>query len=241
MDLAPNELKLFHDHVLSEYPKEACGLVIDSKYHVCHNAAANPLTDFRITAAELLKHTSHGAVIQAVLHSHPRGPTFPTDRDPEWPSHTDMVNWIAGRRPWGIISTDGVGVSDILWLDDSRRAPLLDRKFIHGVQDCYSLVRDYFLLEKGIDLPNFPRGWDWWSHGEDHYMKNFKQAGFKPIDRKDARPGDCILYKIRGPVVHHAAVITGDNTILHHLTRRRSCYQARSDWARFEVMTVRHE
>jgi cell wall-associated NlpC family hydrolase len=151
-----------------------------------------------------------------------------------------MVEWIADTIPWGIVSTDGKDISPVLWMDDNRREPLMNREFISGVQDCYSIVRDYYLLERGIEIKNFPRSFDWWQVGEDHYSKNFENAGFKAIPRNKATTGDVLLYKIRSAVICHASVLTGPNTILHHLVKRKSCLQKRSDWARFEALAVRY-
>lgn len=239
MKISPEALLSFKEHVLEEYPREAVGVLQNDKYLRCSNTANNSTTNFILSATELLSIRQNGP-IQAVLHSHPYDPMNPPLVEAHWPSHQDMVAWLEDSIPWGIVSTDGVGISQILWLDDEPK-DLLDRQFIHGVSDCYSLVRDYYAQKLNIRLKNYPRGWDWWHSGEDHYLKNFQDAGFVEIPRKDARVHDVLLYKIQSPVVCHASVITGKDTILHHLVRRKSCVQARSMWQRFEVLAVRHE
>ena len=241
MQLTPQALQAFQAHVLAEYPREACGVIVGEDYHAVHNASATPEKDALIRAVDLLRIEAEIGPVRAILHSHPYKLSTPMLHSPEWPSHVDMQQWIASGLPWGIVATDGSGTTPVLWLDDNERPPLLNRDFQHGVADCYALVRDYFHFERGIELPNFPRGWDWWHSGEDHYIKNFQSAGFRVIQKDEAVPGDCVMYKIKSSVVNHAAVITGPDTILHHLIRRKSCYDSKSKWDGLAEHYVRYK
>ena len=83
------------------------------------------------------------------------------------------------------------------------QAPLLGRQFFHGVLDCYTLVRDWYSREAGIELPDFERADDWWNQGQDLYMEQFAQAGFSRIpDAAQILPGDVILMAVRSPVAN---------------------------------------
>ncbi|MDP4299934.1 NlpC/P60 family protein [Leptothrix discophora] len=184
----------------------------------------------------------HGR-IEAYLHSHPYDSSRPfndTHYRPEWASHRDMEMWIALGVPFGIVATDGHGCSDVLWYDDRNRAPLEGREFVHGLHDCYSIIRDYYLSELQIDLPNFPRGWGWWNEGQNLYLEGFEQAGFQEIPRQEARVGDCIIYKIGTAYPNHASVIVGPDAILHHLIDRLSRVEKKSRWSRHEALAVRY-
>ena len=116
------------------------------------------------------------------------------------------------------------------------RAPLLGRMFFHRVLDCYTLVRDYYQRERGIELLDFEREDDWWHKGQDLYMQGFERAGFAPLARGEAlQPGDVILMQVRSPVANHAGVYLGHtglqeqpglhpvpHAMLHHLYGRLS-------------------
>jgi len=50
-----------------------------------------------------------------------------------------------------------------------------NRPFIHGIFDCYTLIRDFFRREHNILLPtNIQRTWEWWLQGENLYLDNAK-------------------------------------------------------------------
>jgi proteasome lid subunit RPN8/RPN11 len=227
-------------HVLSVYPNEAVGVLINGKFHPCVNTSPIPGQTFRVAAEELgALEVWHGP-LQAMLHSHPVISSSPPKWDPRWPSTRDMDDWLKGSIPWGIVSTEGENVSDPVWLDEANPEPLLGREFIHGINDCYSIIRDWF-KEQGVLLPNYARGMEWWNRGLDLYWQNFKDAGFSVIKREEVQVGDVALMQVRSPVVNHAAIVTGNNEILHHLFHRLSCNDRLDTWERVITAYVRYD
>ena len=59
-------------HAILEYPKEACGLLVDGKYWPCQNVADDPEVNFVLNAADYMEAMLSGT-IEAVVHSHPLG------------------------------------------------------------------------------------------------------------------------------------------------------------------------
>lgn len=61
-------------HVASEYPKEACGLIIQSgntqKYICCRNIADNPTETFTMSPEDKKATEALGEIIM-IIHSHP--------------------------------------------------------------------------------------------------------------------------------------------------------------------------
>lgn len=227
----------FRNHVLSEFPKEACGLLVNGRYIKSQNVSDVPELMFKIDNKLLMKYDGK---IQAVLHSHPYQLGTKQNWDPVWPSETDMANWMNGDIPWGIVSTDGEGISKIVWLDDNVIQPLLGREFVHGVTDCYAIIRDYFRLNKGITLMNGAREMNWWDAGADHYSKNFIEAGFVEIPRNEATIDDVALFQVRSPVVNHAAIISGPDEIIHHMFHRLSSVDSLRKWDKQIVRYIRY-
>ena len=74
----------------------------------------------------------------------------------------------------------------------AERPPLLERPFIHGSWDCYGLIRDWYLQERGISLPDFPREDNWWTRGVTLYVRHSAEA--RPAPNAAQLPvGDVIL------------------------------------------------
>ena len=227
----------FIQHSLKEFPKEACGVVVNDSYIPCKNIATDPEKNFQISAIELASIAAQHGKVQAVLHSHPM--VGRSKWPAQWPSHHDMVQWLKGDIPWGIVATEGENCSPLVWMDEATIAPLEGREFVHGVWDCYSTVRDWYRVERGVTVPNFPRGMEWWDKGANHYEDNFEKAGFIEISRDELQIGDAVLMRVKSPVINHAAVVTGSNQIIHHLFHRKSGFDDFNKWERFYAKYVR--
>lgn len=99
-----------------------------------------------------------------------------------------------------------------------------NRPFIHGLFDCYTLVRDYYKRNFNIFLPtNIQRDWEWWQKGENLYLENAKDCSFE--EAHEIKKHDVLLMKINSPVPNHAAIYIGDGKILHHMSGRFSTVQ----------------
>lgn len=201
-------------HAKAVYPREACGLLVIRKgrevYFSCRNIGVG--TDqFVIHPEDYAQADSEGEIV-GVVHSHPNLP--PT------PSQADRVACEASGMPWYIV---GVPIEAWAMIKPSGYvAPLVGRSWSHGVLDCYSLVQDWFEVNRGVMLPSFPRFDEWWKRGENLYLENFSNVGFVAIDAADIEAGDCFLMQVASPVPNHAAVYLGDGLILHHLQGRLS-------------------
>lgn len=251
-------------HAVSQFPKESCGLVVDGRYVPCPNLATLPERDFRIDPATVARLSLSGR-LEAVVHSH----TTLTGK--AFPSGLDMQQQLATGVPWAIVLTDGreAGLAS-LWGAGVPVAPIVGRPFLHGVHDCYSLVRDVFALGRdaladpevatadgsaGIDwphppiaLPEYPRSDAWWEErdglpAQDLYADHFRAAGFREIPREQARGGDAFVM-CHGPhkVLNHAGVLVGDGDwIVHHLGGKLSNRDMTMRLRRQVRLWLRHE
>lgn len=243
-------------HALAAYPGEACGVVLgtDGSFAYCPLAdvadRSRPTFDIDPTALRRLA-GDRGAALAAVIHSHPEGPDAEGDDiDPLLltPSAAEMRSQLAVGVPFGIVPTGRSRAMDPFWFGDQVPVPpLLYRPFRHGVTDCYSLIRDWYRVERKVVLREFPRDWDWWLEGGDLYGKGFAQAGFRPIDGSEAREGDGVLFRIRSKVPNHAGLLMRRGWLLHHpastkpydLTRVSRC-EPLGNWKRLATHWVRH-
>ncbi|MDN4590845.1 hypothetical protein DBA29_20400 [Xenophilus aerolatus] len=241
MKLNDKALADFQAHVLRDYPNEACGFIVKGKYIPCKNVSATPETHFEVDSKDYIKALKKGP-LEALLHSHPYKEGERLMQPAEWPTTADMESWLAWKMeiPFGIVGTDGVGFTRMAWLDEANPEPLTGREFIHGVNDCFSVIRDWFRQERGITLKNFARGWGWWEMDKNLYVDNFAAAGFEEIDVDDLQVGDVVMLQIGSiQVIHHAAVVVGNNQILHHQWRKLSHVDSLSRWHRCIKKAVR--
>jgi len=100
---------------------------------------------------------------------------------------------------------------------------LLGREFKHGEQDCYSLMRDFYRMNFGIEVPDIARPDNWWEPDAagktlSLYLDNYVWAGFRlhTLHPKDWLPGDVILMAIRSEVANHGAILLPSGEIIHH-------------------------
>jgi proteasome lid subunit RPN8/RPN11 len=215
-------------------PREACALLVNvggrERLHICKNLAESA-DHFMIDPRDYAAAEDRGDIL-AVIHSHPSGSCQP--------SQADLVGCETSGLPWHILSL----VSG-LWITIEPKgyvAPLVGRQYVYGTLDCFSIIRDWYRQERGIELPDFPRPPGGAEITEDLYVQNFERYGFHEIDEdEDLQVGDVVLMKIRSLIVNHAAIYVGDGKLLHHPTNRLSCREPLGGfWSQYRSSVVRH-
>lgn len=194
------------EHAQSEYPKEACGLLVDGVYVPMINRAEDPLRHFAISPEDFADAEDSGTV-QMIIHSHP-------DQNSQ-PSGMDRKSCEASGLPWVIISVvEGKYASHDKIEPCGYSAPLVGRVFEHGVNDCLSIVLDFYKREYGIDLGEYEREDGWWNDADkDYYRELLPKAGFKQVYGA-LQKGDVVLMQIRARVPNHAGIYLGDDGII---------------------------
>jgi proteasome lid subunit RPN8/RPN11 len=229
-------LDAIRQHVAAEYPKEACGLVIQDGqkqvYMPCRNLAEKPEESFSMSPEDQHEARARGEIIM-VIHSHP-------DVVRLVPSEIDRVQCDWSGLEWGIMSwPDG----DFCTLSPREDRDYAGRQWALGCADCWSLIREFYQREYAIGLGNYSVPYEWWDGGQEQlYDDNWKQEGFIEVDAARMMPGDIIMMRLQASVTNHAAVYLGDNIILHHMSRRLS---SRTPYGKYyrdrTVRVVRHK
>lgn len=224
--------KAAEDHAAQCYPREACGLLVNQGveifYWPCRNDAAAGATDHFILNPEDYAAADAAGDILAIIHSHP-------DSSPE-PSQADRVACEATGLPWHIVSWPALAWASCQ--PEGYKAPLIGRVWSHGVLDCYSIIRDWYQLERGITLPDFPREDNWWRKGKNLYVDNFKAAGFVEVADGKPQHGDVLLMQVLSDVANHGAIYLDGDFILHHLHNRLSCREVYGGYYRKHCVKV---
>lgn len=206
-------------------PFELCGVVKNEQFIKMKNIAQDPCNNFELDPLEFAQHDP----VQYIVHSHPQ-----TDR--ACPSAYDMEQQALSGIPWIIASE-----YECVVLDANRVTPPLEgREFIPGIDDCYSLIRDYYRLRHDLIITDYPRDPEWWKAGQNLYFDNFSKAGFVPI-KGPGQDGDMFMASILSPVPNHSGIYFKNGLILHHLTDRLSRLEPLNNWKKYINIWVRHE
>ncbi|WP_186060991.1 C40 family peptidase [Burkholderia gladioli] len=216
------------DHALAEYPRECCGLIVLhdglERYVPCRNLSAKPDDHFLMSPDDYAAAEDMGPIV-TVVHSHPGAPARPSMADKVMAEKSGVEKWVIVSV--GVQDDGRIGVED--WCEfgpSGYVAPLLNREWAHGSLDCYSIVRDWYRLERGIEIPDFERQDLWWDDGRSNlYMDHFAEAGFFDVGQAaELQAGDVLLMQIRSKndVPNHAGVYIGDGLMLHHMHGRLS-------------------
>jgi proteasome lid subunit RPN8/RPN11 len=223
------------EHAQAEDPRECCGLIAVVKgrrrYFPCQNIAATPDEHFVLSGEDYAEVEDQGEIV-AVVHSHPA--TNPA------PSQADRVACQKSGLPWIIVNpkTEAWGHCK----PDGFELPYVGREFVFGVVDCYSLVRDWYGKELGLQLNDYERRDLFWERGENLYVDNFHHEGFRKIPFEELQYGDALLMQLGSKLPNHAAFYIDDEQILHHIQGRLSSRDVLgSYYVKNTAMVLRHE
>lgn len=207
------------DHAYNEFPNECCGILIKEhggfRYIPCENLSESPQTSFKIDPVRV---ASVYDQIECIVHSHPNT----TAR----PSNADIRMSDEMKKPLLIISIPSntfLGYNPISVISD-----LFNREFVYALNDCVTLVRDFYRTKMNIQFEDpVRRPYGWWneeSEGDDKYLINqFKRVGFKEVDYPQY--GDLVVIRFGKKSPSHVAVYIDDNKIAHNKIGSRSCIE----------------
>ena len=211
-------------HAQREDPKESCGLLLNIKgkerYYPCRNLSMTAHQCFIIDPEDYVKADNTGE-IKAIVHSHPVTPPFP--------SEADKLGCEQSKLPWHIVNpkTEQWGYYEPC----GYKPPLKGRPWVWGVTDCWSLVRDFYKEEKGIELLDYERPVTPQEFNDVPLFERYaERTGFKELDPNETlKNGDILLMSIMYNTLNHVAIFL-DGDVLHHLTDRLSCKEPYSAW-----------
>ena len=204
-------------HADKQAPKESCGLlaIIKGKetYWPCENLSESPDEFFVIDPDNWADCEDQGELI-AIIHSHAYGSALPSEADKASCEHLGL--------PFYIYSVEQKN-----WIDfepSGYTSGLYGRTWIWGKHDCWSLVTDYFLNKKQINLKFWERPKSIKTFCEDPYFeKVLTGSGFKEVSKDNIINDDVLLMQGPDEKLNHVALYIGDQTILHHNIRQLSC------------------
>jgi len=233
--MSPLTQEIFKAYAHAENPKEACGFILGidgrEEFFPVPNSHSDPERFFTIRPEHWVAATAKGKLL-SIVHSHTKGDARS--------STADKVMCESSRLPWHIYSTL---YDQWSYLQPSGfKPPLLEREFIFGVLDCYTLIRDYFAERHQITIKDYYRDDpEFYKKGINPYEDNFRAEGFVEV-RDGLKVSDCFLIQIRSDLPNHAAIWVGNDLILHHLSGRLSNMQPYGgSYLKNTYKTLRHK
>ena len=203
-------------HAQQELPKESCGLVAiikgEETYWPCENLAEKPGDYFVLNPDDWADCEDTGEII-SLIHSHPIGGVKA--------SENDLVSCEHLGLPWHIIDPNTKAINSFK-PTGYKPNKLIGRRWIWGVQDCWTLIDDWFRIEKGIVFKRWPRPKTLKEFIDDPYFERvLTESGFRELkEEEELQYGDVLLANDN---LDHVALYIGNQEILHHCIRKLSC------------------
>jgi proteasome lid subunit RPN8/RPN11 len=204
-------------HADKQAPKESCGLlaIIKGKetYWPCDNLSESPDEFFVIDPDNWADCEDEGELI-GIIHSHAYGSALPSEADKASCEHLGLPFYIYSVKHKNWINFEPSGYTSGLY----------GRTWIWGKHDCWSLITDYFLSKKQINLKFWERPKSIKTFCKDPYFeKVLTGSGFKEVSKDNIINDDVLLMQGPDEKLNHVALYIGDQTILHHNVRHLSC------------------
>ena len=215
MILTPVQTQKIKETALLRYPKEMCGVCTIDDFIELDNVSDHPENSFRfdpVQYARVIEQTVY------IVHSHTKELSYVETYDLRTPSHKDFINQKRSGKPWLIVGCEGFEVSEPVLFPRSPSPELLGRPFIWYVNDCYTLVMDYYKFNLGIDLDIHDESFDWAKHRtESNLFEPFiEKWGFKQSSVDDLQNGDLIIISRHGLFANHL-LIYHEGEVIHQL------------------------
>lgn len=238
-------LQVIQEEGVRQYPNEACGVVVrvgkKSVAIPCKNAADNPQTHFVMDVADYCAAADQGEIV-GIWHTHPEASSQPSD--------ADRVGCENSEVPWYIVGISKA--ADSFYFDEMAvvepsgfEMPYLERPYAFGVLDCWSLVRDYYRREFGIQLGNYPRIERFWAKGHNFFgsPENWEKEGLVLLTNdEEPRNGDLFFIQTdRFDAPNHVGIYVGNEMMLHHAHGRLSRHDIYGGyWQKHTTHHLRH-
>ncbi len=214
MQLSQEQFNEVSTYTLNCYPNEMCGILVEDTFIPIPNIHEKPENNFTLCPITLVQYLGK---IQAIIHSHCRELKSIELLDLRTPSYNDLIGQKKSKVPWLIVSCEGINVTYPLEIPRIKNNNYLQRPFIWFINDCYSLVQDYYLFELGIDLPDHKADEDFCNMRklDDLFEDYIKEYGFIELPATvQLQKGDLILLDNAGRTKNHLGIYE-DGYILH--------------------------
>lgn len=229
------------EDALKQYPNECCGIIINGEIIAGKNVSLTPIDNFIMDQDMLDLYDARD--ISAFYHSHQQMENF-SEADIAFSErlNKNSILYVCDKDIFKTYEPIGIII------------PYVNRPFLIGEFDCFTLSRDYLQRELNIHVPdvngftNHPeiRNYRKWKTDEyDKYANNtlikdfFVLHGFTEVG--DLKKHDIILTKMPGvKFTSHICIYLGENRILHHFSELSGIISYSNAIKRLTTHVLRH-
>jgi len=211
-DYVKNEIK---SHAEQDVSKECCGFIFENNILRCNNLSEKPARHFSISPFDYVKATKKGK-IKAIYHSH-------ISENQNFSIHDKQMS--RGHNiPYVLYH---LKTKNFLCFDPKKeRVVDIDKKFVLGKSDCYSLVKNYYkklgitLTDSNTPNPNlFTLVKELFELNEFNIKKEWDKFDFQGITK--LKKHDLIVFEmIKGEGPCHVGAYLGEGIMYHHPRNR---------------------
>jgi proteasome lid subunit RPN8/RPN11 len=230
MQLSAKVLAQIKRAALEAFPKEMCGFLLQNgTFILSDNTAKDPTKTFKPDPILYAKHWESTA---AILHSHTmlERPKYPFD--PRTPSYQDLVSQKRTKVPWGILATDGETATDLIFFPRVPNNNYLRRKFFWHINDCRTLVQDFFLYEFDLlvaqeyELVDLREVLENPAKLADIFLEGLGKENLIQVHSGELQKGDVLLMQALPPFTQasHIGVFDGEKVLHQELISKASAY-----------------
>lgn len=211
------------------YPNECCGLLVDISgslnFCPCKNISSNPTKHFELSCLDYVRWANSGVIV-GMVHS----------QNAVLPSTLDIINYKSHKLPSYIYSFKS---NEIFKVTDkhSKYNKYLGREFKMGANDCFTLVRDFYLQERNISIFNYLRNDHTHKEFPNIIEDNYKKENFIKIEFNNIIEGDLIEFSF----FHFGIYLEGDLLLHHHRNKYSNIELLNDIWKKRISNIYRHE
>lgn len=211
------------DYAINYAPKEMCGLFVRRgqyiQFNILPNSSLTPDETFVISPFDYAIIEASCDEVLAVFHSHPQQTDYDFTEVDKASCEATGIDWVLFHP-----ASDEIKIIQ----PSGYIAEYLNRPFVYGIFDCYSLVKDILKKDKNILLADYPRGdnvLEFQQPGWNMFVENFQNEGFLELSPRGVlQKYDVLLFQIGSSKLNHVAIVwdTNRNIMYHHLAHRFS-------------------
>jgi proteasome lid subunit RPN8/RPN11 len=210
--ITPKQQQKIKDAALDKHPLEMCGVCTIDDFIELTNVHEDPENSFAFDPIEYARAVDKTVFI---VHSHTKSIHDFEVYDLRTPSHKDMINQKRTGKPWLIVGCEGHEVSDPVQIPRTPSNDLIGRPFMWYINDCYSIVVDYYKFYMGIDIKLHDDSFNWSDINtlNSVFNEHIENYGFKWSSLDDLQNGDILVLSTRELNATHLGIFHNGNVI----------------------------